>query len=125
VAEMGHEEMTVGQQLGALVNGRIIPAVARLRARWDRLYPAVRDARRSGMMVCERCGHQVAAGRIGDDAFQRRTIAGRHLGHPDMDSPDEYVTVCGDCGATESFREMIDALRLTSFAQDSGEQGDK
>jgi len=106
---MGHEKMTVGQQLGALVSGRIIPAVAQLRARWEKLYPAVKYARRPRMMVCRRCGHQVAAGRIGDDAFQRRTIAGRHLGHPDADSPDEYVTVCGNCGATESFREIIDA----------------
>jgi len=106
---MGHEGMTVGQELGALVNGRIIPAVAELRARWERLYPAVKDARRRRVMVCERCGYQLAAGRIGDDAFQRRTIFGRHLGHPDLDSPDEYVTLCPDCGATESFREIIDA----------------
>jgi hypothetical protein len=106
---MGHEEMTVGQQLGALVNGRIIPAVAQLRARWEKLYPVVRNASRWRMVVCERCGHQLAAGRIGDPAFQRRTIAGRHLGHPDADSPDEYVTVCIECGATESFRETIDA----------------
>ena len=109
MAEMGHEEMTVGQQLGALVNGRIIPAVSRLRARWDRLYPVVRSARRPRAMVCERCGYQLPAGRIGDDVFQRKTISGRHLGHPDLDSPDEYVTLCGDCGATESFREIIDA----------------
>ena len=109
MAEMGHEEMTVGQQLDALVSGRIIPAIAQLRARWERLYPAVKDARRPRMMVCERCGHQLAAERIADPAFQRRTITGRHLGHPDMDSPDEYVTRCGDCGATESFREIIDA----------------
>ena len=109
VAEMGHENMTTGQRLAALVNGRIIPAVAELRRRWEKLYPAVRDARRPRMLECERCGCQLAAGRIADDAFQRRTITGRHLGHPDADSPDEYVTLCGDCGATESFREIIDA----------------
>jgi hypothetical protein len=101
--------MTTGQELAALVNGRIIPAVAQLRARWERLYPAVRDARRPRILVCRRCGYQLAAGRIGDDTFQRRTITGRHLGHPDMDSPDEHVTQCADCGATESFREIIDA----------------
>jgi len=109
VVEMGHEEMTVGRQLGELVNGRIIPAVDQLRARWERFYPAVRYARRPRMAVCRRCGYQLAAGRIGDDAFQRRTITGRHLGHPDMDSPDEYVTLCPGCGATESFMEIIDA----------------
>ena len=101
--------MTTGRWLAKLVNGRIIPAVDELRARWERLYPAVRNSRRPRMLVCERCGRQVAACRIGDDAYQRRTIAGRHLGHPDMDGPDEFVTLCGDCGATESFREIIDA----------------
>jgi hypothetical protein len=106
---MGHENMTAGQRLADLVNGRIIPAVEELRARWERLYPSVRNARRPRMMVCERCGRRVAAGRIGDDEFQRRTVSGRHLGHPDMDSPDEYITLCDECGATESFREIIDA----------------
>ena len=109
MAEMGHENMTAGQRLAALVNGRIIPAVAELRRRWEKLYPVVRDASRPRMVVCERCGYQLAAWRIGDDAFQRRTIAGRHLGHPDLDGPDEYVALCPDCGAAESFREMIDA----------------
>jgi len=101
--------MTTGQRLADLVNGRIIPAVGELRTRWDRLYPAVRDARRPRMMECKRCGYRLAPGRIGDDASQCRTIRGRHLGHPDFDSPDEYVTRCADCGATESFREIIDA----------------
>ncbi len=101
--------MTMGQQLAVLVNGRIIPAVAQLRARWERLYPAVRDARRPRVVACERCGHKVAGGRIGDGAFQRRTLTGRHLGHPDLDSPDEYVTICAGCGAAESFREIVDA----------------
>ena len=109
MAEMGHENMTAGQRLADLVNGRIIPAVAELRRRWERLYPVVRNARRPQMVACERCGHQLAAWRIGDDAFQRRTIARRRLGHPDLDSPDEYVTLCPDCGATESFTEIIDA----------------
>jgi hypothetical protein len=106
VAEMGHENMTVGRKLAELVNGRIIPAAAELKARWDRLYPAVRNARRPQMLVCRRCGRKVAAGRIGDEAYQRRTLTGRHLGHPDMDSPDESVTFCPDCGAIESFREV-------------------
>ena len=101
--------MTTGQRLAELVNGRIIPAVDELRARWDTLYPAVRNARHPRMLVCERCGRQVASCRIGDDAYQRRTLAGRHLGHPDMDEPDEFVTLCPECGATESFREIIDA----------------
>ena len=106
VTEMGHENMTTGRRLAGLVNGRIIPAVAELRARWDRLYPAVRGARRPVMLECERCGYQLPAGRIGDEGLQRRTLAGRHLGHPESDSPDEYVTLCPDCGATESFREI-------------------
>ena len=103
MAEMGQENMTAGQQLAELMNGRIVPAVNELRARWDRLYPAVRDARVAVMLVCHRCGHEVDRSRIADDAYQRKTIAGRHLGHPDMDGPDEFVTVCPDCGATMSF----------------------
>lgn len=108
MAEMGHENMTPGRQLDELVNGRIIPAIEELRARWDRLYPTVRNARSPRMLVCQRCGRRIAAGRIGDDAYQRRTLSGRHMGHPDMDGPDEFVTLCPDCGATESFTEITD-----------------
>ena len=109
MAEMGHENITTGGQLAELVNGRIIPAIAELQLRWNRLYPAVRNVRRGGMMVCTRCRREVPAARIGDEAYQKKTVAGRHFGHPDFDSPDEYVTVCPGCGATESFKEMIDA----------------
>jgi hypothetical protein len=104
---MRQENMTAGQQLAELMNGRIIPAVNELRARWDRLYPAVRVAPRVVMLACHRCGHQVDQSRIGDGAYQRKMIAGRHLGHPDFDGPDEFVTVCPDCGASESFREIF------------------
>lgn len=107
MAEMGQRQMTAGRSVATVVNGRIIPSADRLRARWDRLYPAVRDSRRPQMFECGRCGRRLAAGRIGDDAFQRRTVAGRPLGHPDADCPDEYVTVCDTCGATESFMEII------------------
>jgi hypothetical protein len=108
-AETGYEKMTTGQQLADLVNGRIIPAVAELRSRWEKLYPAVRNSARCGTVVCERCGRRIAAARMGDFDIQHKVLSGRHLGHPDLDSPDEYVTRCPDCGATESFRETVDA----------------
>jgi len=103
--EKRNADMTTGLRLGQLVNGRIIPSIAELRARWDRLYPAVNSARRPAMLVCECCGHRVAPGRINDPAYQRRTISGRRLGRPDDVSPDEYVTICPECGASENFRE--------------------
>ncbi|MCP4379695.1 MAG: zinc ribbon-containing protein [bacterium] len=108
MVETGHEKMTAGQQLADLVNGRIIPAVAELRSRWEKLYPAVRNSVRSATMVCDQCGHRISALRMGDLDIQQQVLSGRHLGHPDHDSPDEYVTRCPECGATESFREGID-----------------
>ena len=107
--EKGSKNITAGQQLGQLVNGRIIPAIAELRARWDRLYPAVRDSKRPDVFVCRGCGHRVESSLIDGGAYQIRTVAGRHFGHPDLDSPDEFVTLCPDCGATESFGEVAHA----------------
>jgi len=97
--------MTTGLKLASLVNGRIIPAVAELKERWDRLYPAVKNARPCGALVCGRCGLRVAAGRIGDCEYQKRTLKRFRGGHPDADGPDEFVTVCPNCRAVESFME--------------------
>jgi hypothetical protein len=106
---MGHENMTAGRRLASLVNGQILPLVEQLQARWEKLYPAVRNVRPAGTMVCRRCGLRLEPAGSNDQACLRRTIAGRHLGHPDADSPDEFVTVCPGCGAVEDFREIVDA----------------
>jgi len=57
----------------------------------------------SDMMECTNCGCLATRGTV-DGEYQVRTIKGRHLGHPDADSEDEYVSECPDCGARESFK---------------------
>jgi len=109
VLEMGHRSITTGRQLAELVNGRIIPSIEQLLARWDKLYPAVKNAPLLETLVCDSCGHRLDASAMSDPDCRRRAIVGRHLGHPDSDSPDEYVTICPECGAAESFREIPNA----------------
>ena len=103
-----HKNITAGRQMSDLVNGRIVPAIEELRARWDRMYPAVKTAGVIRALVCRPCGRRIDACEINDQACQRRMVSGRRLGHPDGDSPDEYATVCPDCGAVENFREIVD-----------------
>lgn len=106
MAEMGRGNITAGRQLADLVNGRIIPAIEELQARWDRLYPEVKNAPRRRMLVCDSCGVRLDASALSDPDCNRLTIRGRRLAGPDCDSPDEYVTICPDCGASNSFREI-------------------
>ena len=56
----------------------------------------------SDMMECTNCGCLATRGTV-DGEYQVLVIRGRHLGHPDDDSEDEYVSECPDCDARESF----------------------
>jgi predicted RNA-binding Zn-ribbon protein involved in translation (DUF1610 family) len=57
---------------------------------------------------CTECGHQVSEDSLYDEdgEYMRCTLRGNHSGHPDDRCPDEYVTVCPDCGEEESFEEV-------------------
>jgi len=57
----------------------------------------------SDMMECTNCGCLATRGTV-DGELQVRAIKGRHHGHPDEDSEDEYVSECPDCGTRESFK---------------------
>ena len=55
------------------------------------------------LLECSRCGHQVTGERLRDDEYWRLTLCGRRH-QPAYDcEPDEWVSVCPDCGARESF----------------------
>ncbi len=44
---------------------------------------------------CNKCGYKFRV------PFDKPTIKGRHLGHPDDDSEDEYEKVCPACESTD------------------------
>ena len=75
-------------------------------------------AARSGMeepVRCCRCGHAVA--RKGLDAPEYRAISlkgVRHLASGDCE-PDEWVTICPDCGARESFEPAVRCAECLEF----------
>lgn len=47
------------------------------------------------MYECNRCGEDFPK------PAEKLTVKGRHLGHPDADSEDEYAKVCPHCGSTD------------------------
>jgi len=98
--------MKPGEQISALMNGRVVPAVEELLRRWERLYPVLQNRRVGEVLACRRCGRYLASENLHDGDCQRLVLRGRHLGHPDDDSEDEYVMVCPNCGAPESFEEV-------------------
>ena len=98
--------MKLGQQISALMNERVVPAVEDLLQRWERLYPVVQNRRIGGVLACRRCGWRLASENLHDKDYQRLVLRGRHLGHPDDDSEDEYITVCPKCGTLESFEKV-------------------
>jgi len=97
-----------GAALATLVGRAIIPTVEELLQRWERLYPVVRNRRPVRWMACVVCGHRATRQRLQGMDCQQRVLRGRHGGPPERDSEDEYVTICPDCGARESFGEAAD-----------------
>jgi hypothetical protein len=64
---------------------------------------------------CQSCGHIAERRRLGQGPYRRRTLRGiRHLAPGDCE-PDEYVTVCPDCGAAESFDEATKCAECGRF----------
>jgi len=60
-------------------------------------------ARGDRLMRCRDCDHQCQQRDLGRPEYEKRTIpAVKHLEPGDCE-PAEYVTVCPDCGAEESF----------------------
>jgi len=64
---------------------------------------------------CLRCGYGSERGRLEEESHHRRSLPGvRHVAPGDCE-PDEYVTVCPDCGAEESFDEAIRCAECLEF----------
>ncbi len=56
--------------------------------------------------ACSECGHETNTDKLRDDpAYQKLTLRGQQLVAPGDCCPDEYVRVCPECGAEESFGE--------------------
>ena len=108
--------------------GRVLPLSARARPALSRARSFEKNVRSTGRtiaagqvgvsprvglallsilgMVCGACGHWANIWAFtGLPHYHRLTLRGRRV-PPDEASPDEYVTVCPECGATESFDEV-------------------
>lgn len=68
---------------------------------------ATRGFRYHDPVQCLRCGHVAQRRRLADEGYRGRSLAGISHVAPGDCEPQEYVTVCPDCGASESFDEAI------------------
>lgn len=58
-------------------------------------------------MRCRACGDVVERDLLDRPAHSIRTLPARRLGHPDSREPEEFVTVCAECGAREPYQPAI------------------
>ena len=62
------------------------------------LEPRPRGDQKMTTIICGYCGYEGSPRR-------KRSLTGRHMGHPDADSPDEHEPVCPECGEARDIRE--------------------
>jgi len=84
--------------------------VNRINEAGQRLVAAMRRAgSEPQIMECDQCGHVVPGRSLRDDpTYWRCSLAARNPDGPWGESePAEYVTICPECGAEESFEEAM------------------
>jgi len=72
-----------------------------------RLADLMASIRTSPLMACCECGHAVRESQM-DESYSRLILKGRLTGPWGDCYPDEYESVCPECGAKDSFDEVTD-----------------
>ena len=58
------------------------------------------------MMVCSKCGEPVDARAVKEGVYLAKKVDGWLNGRPEDCYPAEWVDVCPECGAEDSFEEV-------------------
>ncbi len=64
---------------------------------------------------CQRCGHVAERGHLAGPPYARQSLRGIHHLAPGDCEPDEYVTVCPDCGAQDPFDDAVTCAECSSY----------
>ena len=96
--------ITSAEYLGKVMDRVVIPTVNDLVRRHEQTYPVVRLRVDPDRYECGICGRKFAK----DEVVDVLVLAGRHHGHPDDDSPDEYAQQCPRCGSMDSVEPVTE-----------------
>lgn len=71
---------------------------------------------------CRHCGDVVERDLLDEPGHSVRTLRGRQFGHPDRREPDEYDTVCPECGALGPYQPAVVCAACDEYPCICGEE---